>query len=148
LNDKSPFKWIFIFFLVGLVLGASGTAFYFRRGAGESRELRERFEQVNRDLGSALAAQREAAERAARLQTELQGITNYARSIEAGTGRIETRAANLTERLDGAIVQSGELFLGIDRASDSLEESRVLLVELGTLIRTLPGDRGAENPKP
>ena len=130
-------------------------AFFFGMGSGESGEPRERLEQVNRDLGSALDSQREAAERASRLQTELQGITDYARSIEAGAGRLEARAGNieartesLAERLDGIIEQSGELALGIGRATDSLEESRILLDELGILLRSLPTDRRIDNFDP
>ena len=148
MNDKASFHGIYLLFFIGLVLGIAMAALYFGRGAGTSAELRERLEQVNRDLESAHAAQREAAERASRLQTELQGITEYARIIEAGTGRLEARAGNLAERLDGIIEQSGELTLGIDRAYDSLEESRILLGELGILLRALPGDRRTENHEP
>ena len=113
-------------------------------GSGSKRELRERLEQVNRDLDAAIHSQREAGERAARLQAELQGITEHARSIEEGTRRAEARAGNLARQLDGIIDQSGELADGIGRAQGSLEDSRVLLDELGTLLRSLPGSFGKE----
>ena len=129
-----------IAFAAGVALGlALGTLGARSRGSGESAKLREHLEQVNRDLGTAIGAQREAAERASRLQAELHRITDYARNIEEGTRRIETRAGSLAEQLDGIAVRSGELADGIQRASGSIEESRILIDELGTILRSLPG---------
>jgi len=145
LNVWKPFCFIFVFIAglaIGLIIGTLGPGF--RRDG----QLRERFEQVNRDLGAAIDSQREAAERAARLQTELQGITEYARILEEGTRRAEERTASLTEHLDGIIAQSGELADGINRASDSLEESRILIDELGTLLGALQANGGTENNRP
>ena len=124
----------------GLIIGyATGTLGAKFRWAGESKQLRKHLEQVNRDLGAAIDSQREAGERASRLQEELQGITDYARSLEAGTRRAEARAGSIAKQLDGIIGQSGELRDGIDRASGSLEDSRLLIDELGTLLRLIPG---------
>jgi predicted nuclease with TOPRIM domain len=151
MDDKK--NWIFILiFSVGLVFGIASSAFFFgiragKPGAGDS-ELKFRLEQVNRDLESALHAQREAADRASRLQAELQGITDYARIIEAGTGRLEAGAGILADRLHGIIEQSGELADGIDRAVDSIEESRILLGELGTILRSISSDSGTEDFAP
>jgi methyl-accepting chemotaxis protein len=149
LNDKKRFFIALLAFiagiLLGLVIGTLGAGF---RGSGkqsDSAELRERLEQVNRDLFRAIDSQREAAERASRLQTELQGITDYARKLEEGTRRAEARAGSVADQLDGIIEQSGELADGINRASGSLEESRILLDELGTLLYGLQGDSGREN---
>ena len=136
-------------FGIGLVLGLTLGAFRSGiRSSGERREFRERLEQVNRDLGTAIESQREAAERASRLQTELQGITDHARSIEEGTRDAEARAGSLAQHLGGIADKSGELADGINRASDSLEESRILLDELGTIIRGLPGDGGKTSQRP
>ena len=101
-------------------------------------DLARRLEQVTGDLFSAIESQREAGERAALLQGELQRITDYAGSIEEGAGRIEAGSRNLAEQLSGIIDKSGDLRDGIDRAYDSLEESRVLLNELRTIIQGLP----------
>jgi len=140
LNGKQKFFLFLFIFIAGIVLGVVLTNLgprFFRKGGGDSAELRERFEQVNRDLRAAIDAQREAERRASRLQTELQGIAEQARSIEAGTRRAEERAGGIAAQLDGAITQSGELADGINRASDSLEDSRVLLDELGAILRGL-----------
>ncbi|MDR0314220.1 MAG: hypothetical protein LBI14_11570, partial [Treponema sp.] len=74
MNGKKILFFISVF-VAGFILGIAVTAF-FTTGfgkplSGESAELKRRLEQVNRDLESALAAQREASERASRLQTEL-----------------------------------------------------------------------------
>ena len=136
---------MFLVFAAGLILGlALGALGSIRRG-GERRELRERLEQVNRDLRAAINSQREAADRASRLQAELQGITEHARSLETGTRRAQTRAESIAEHLNGIADRSGELADGINRASGSLEESRSLLDELGTLLRGLPGSGGTQN---
>jgi len=140
LNGKQKFLLFLFIFVAGIVLGIVLTNLgpgFLRKGGGDSAELRKRFEQVNRDLRSAIESQREAERRAARLQTELQGLADQARSIEEGTRRAETRAGGIAEQLDGIITQSGELTEGIGRASDSLEDSRVLLDELGTILRSL-----------
>ena len=152
LNDKKPFYRILVIFIAGLVLGlAIGTAGSIRR----NEELKSHLEQVNRDLDSAIDSQREAAERASRLQKELNGITEYARSIEAGTrkaqertGNLEAGAESLAEQLDGVANRWGELADGIRRASGSLEENRILLNELGNIIHNLPYDSGKQNPQP
>jgi len=139
LNGKK-FLFVFLLFAASLVVGYAFGAFGAKfRWAGESERLRTYLEQVNRDLGAAIDSQREAGERASRLQEELQGITEYARSLEAGTRRAEARAGSLAKQLDGIIDQSGELRDGIDRASGSLEDSRLLIDELGTLLRLIPG---------
>ena len=156
LNDKTLHQ--FLAFVAGLALGVflgalgAGIMGIGRLDSGETTELRERLEQVNRDIGTAVDAQREAAERASRLQTELQGVTDHARIIEEGTrglaartGIAETRSGDLAEQLGGIIDQSGELTDGINRASGSLEESRVLLAELGIILRGLPGIGGKED---
>ena len=144
-----PFSYLLFAFIAGfaLCLSISSLAAGFGR-YNEGRELRACLEQVTRDLSSAVESQREAAERAFRLQTELQGITEYARILEEGTRQLEARAldleargGSLAEQLDRIIEQSGELTDGINRAYDSLEESRVLLDELGTLLRSLPSNR-------
>jgi len=147
LNDKTPRVYFALAaaLVLGLFLGALGSRIM---GSGESAELRERFEQVNRDLRTAIDSEREAAERAAGLQTELQGITDHARILEAGTQRLEARTGNLAKQLDGIAHQSGELADGIGRASDSLEESRILLDELGTILRGLPAGGGKQDQRP
>jgi len=140
LNGKQKFFLFLFIFIAGIVLGLvipNLAARFFRKSRGDTAELRERLEQVNRDLRAAVDAQREAERRAARLQAELQGIAEQARSIEAGTRRAEERAGGIAAQLDGAIAQSGELADGIGRASDSIEDSRVLLDELGAILRSL-----------
>jgi len=127
-GNKTLYLVLFIgFFVLGLSLGS--LAGYGNWGG--RRELTERFEQVTRDLASAVESQREASDRAARLQTELQGLNDYA-------GRIQDGTRSLADQLDRIIDHSGELSDGISRAYDSLEESRILLDELGTIIRSLP----------
>ena len=146
-------KWqIFVFILVfifGIVVGNISSSLFHRADSrtlrGESRELQHHLEQVNRDLAAALYSQRESAERAFRLQTELAFITEYARNLEEGTGRTALRAGNITERLDGIIEQSIDLFIGIDRAYNSLEDSRILIGELGTIILKLQDSGGRED---
>ena len=147
---------VFFTIIAGLVLGfALGTLGFGIRENRERRDLRKRLEQVNRDLRTAIDSQREAAERASRLQAELQGITDHARILEEGTRRIEARAGNLeartgnlAEQLGGIADRSGELADGISRSSGSLEESRILLDELGTLLRRLPAGSGKEDQQP
>ena len=143
-NDKT---WrVFIAFVAGLVLGlALGALGAGIRGNGGSAELKQRLEQVNRDLGTAIDAQREASQRASRLQAELQGIADHARSLEEGTRRIEARAGNLAEQLNGIAARSGDVADGIHRASGSLEESRILLDELGLILGSLPAGFGNED---
>ena len=145
---KTAFIFILIF-AVGYFLGYGYSSFFAGRGRHQLREriLTEHLEQVNSDLRAAHAAQREAAQRSARLQAELQRIAEYARSIETGTERIEARTGDLAERLDGIIEQSGKLTDGIDNAFDSLEESRILLGELGTILRSLPTGIRNTNPE-
>ena len=142
MNGKKSFFIILFVFIIGLVLGfflgTKGTGF-FRRGSTDT-ELRERFEQASRDLQSAIESQREAERRASRLQTELQGIAEQARNIEAGARSAEARAVSVAEQLDLIISESGELADGINRASGSLEESRILIDELGDIVRSLQGD--------
>ena len=139
LNVKKPSPYILFAFLAGLVIGLALWAFGSGiSGSANRRELRERLEQVNRDLNAAIDSQREAERRASRLQEELQGIADHARSLEEGTGRAEGRAGNLAQQLNGIINQNGELADGINRASGSLEESRILINELGILLRSLP----------
>jgi len=154
LNVKKPFFFILFALIAGFVFGLfigtySARSFFERSGSGE---LRARFEQVNRDLGTAVDSQREAAERASRLQAELRLLTEHARDLEmgirrleAGVGNFETRTGNLEARtgilaaqLDLIVDESGELADGIIRAQDSLEESRILLDELGIVLRSLP----------
>ncbi|MCL2833689.1 MAG: hypothetical protein FWD78_11005 [Treponema sp.] len=155
MHEKKLVYIIAVSFICGLVPGlllyafSAGTRWHIAdSAAAESAGLRERLEQVNRDLGSALSSEHEASERAARLQEELLGIAAYARSLEAGTGRIETGIGNLADELGAIIVQSGELSGGIGRAFDSLDESRILLEELGIIIRGLQTDGAAENQQP
>ena len=145
LNVKKPYCFLLAAFAAGFVLALALGALGAIRSRGERRELRERLEQVNRDLRAAIDSQREAERRASGLQAELQGITEHARKLEEGTRRAETRAGSLAEQLSGIADRSGELSEGINRASGSLEESRVLLDELGTLLRILPGDSGKQN---
>jgi len=139
LNVRFPYSIIYAAFIIGLALGfGSGAMGSGNLFSGKQRELRERLEQVNRDLQSAVDSQREAAERAARLQTELQGVTDHARDLEDGTRRAEARTGGLAQQLDGIINQSGELTDGISRAQSNLEESRILLAELGFILRSIP----------
>ena len=153
LNGKIFLFILCVVFAAGIVLGAAlGALGAGRRGNSERNDLRYLLEQVNGDLRTTIESQREAADRAARLQAELQGITEYARKLEEGAGRlesrtgdIETRAGNLSQQLDGIIDQSGELAEGINRASGSLEESRILLDELGIVLRGLQGNNGKQN---
>ena len=152
MNGRKPFFYLLIFIagiVFTLILGALGTGFRGLWRHPDSGELKQRLEQVNRDLNTAIESQREAERRATRLQEELLGITEHARSIEEGARRagarvedIETRTGNLAEQLGGVIDRSGELAVGIKRASDSLEESRNLLDELGDILRGLPGNGG------
>ena len=148
MNAKKTFFVVLFTLVAGIVLGiflANFSSRFFARRTTDG-ELRERLEQVNRDLGAAIESQREAAERAARLQTELQGVTEHARNLEAGIRRLEAgigsaeaRTGNLAVQLDGIIDESGKLTDGINRAHGSLEESRLLIDELGVIIRGLPG---------
>ena len=140
-------KRIIVFFIAVLVFGFYAGIL----GAGASaksgsNDLGKRLEQVNSDLGAAIQSQREAGDRAARLQEELRFVTEYARILEEGSGKLaartdslEARAGNLSDQLSGIESLSGELTSGIIRAQDSLEESRILLDELGTVLRGLPG---------
>jgi len=154
LNVRTPRSFIFSALIAGLVfglfIGALGGRFFDKRTA--SGELTNRLEQVNRDLDAAIGSQREAGERASRLQAELLLVTEHARSLEegikrleAGIGSFEARTGNLAVALDRIIDESTELADGIVRAQDSLEESRILLDELGTLLFALPGSLGREN---
>ena len=144
MNGKKSFFLILFVFIIGIALGiflgTRGTGFFRDRGRTDS-ELRERFEQVSRDLESALQSQREAERRASRLQAELQGIADQARSIEEGARSAQGRAGDIAEQLDAIIDQSGELTDGIIRASGSLEESRILLDELGVIVLSIQGER-------
>ena len=151
MNAKKTFFLVLFTLVTGLVLGflfgTFGPGFF--AGRPDSREL---LEQVNRDLDAAIESQREAAARAARLQTELQGVTEHARNLqegirrlEAGIGSFEARTGNLALQLDGIINESGKLTDGINRAHDSLDESRILIDELGVIIRGLPGSIRQEN---
>jgi len=148
LNGKKSL-YILLVFIVGLAIGlAWGTIGAKFRWTNERKQLAEHLEQVNRDLNAAIGSQREASIRASRLQEELQGVTYYARSLETGTRNAEARAGSIAKQLDGIIVQSGELADGINRASGSLEESRLLIDELGTIVRLLPGGSGKTNQYP
>jgi len=148
LNAKKLLTLI-LFFGAGLAVGLIfGNFSAEHSGSGEHKQLREHLEQVNRDLASAINSQREAAQRATKLQEELYGITDYARRIEAGTGRAEERAGSLTQRLDRIIDQSGVLADGINSASGSLAESRILIDELGIILRSVPGGNRKENQEP
>ena len=134
---------------VGFMCGLAVASLLFTIGyRGEHQRFGKHLEQVNIDLDRTRTAQRDAAERARRLQEELAGITEYARNLEEGTRRASFRAGELTERLDGIIERSGELEHGIERAQTSLDDSRNLLGELGTLLLGLQTSSGTENPKP
>ena len=67
MNAGKPFFPVLFAIVAGLVLGffigTFGAGFFAKQP--DSGELRDRLEQVNRDLGAALESQREAAERAA-----------------------------------------------------------------------------------
>jgi len=143
LYDKKYLFNITVTFICGLVLGFCVFGFYAGtgRGSDNSAELGKRLEQVNRDFESALGAQREASERAAGLQAELKRITEYAGIIETGTGQLEARAGSIADSFDGIIGQGGKLADGIGRASDSLEESRILLGELGAILLSIQTNR-------
>jgi len=147
-NAKKLFLLVLFVFIagafLGLAMGAFCPEFCFGR-LSSSAELRKHLEQANRDLLTAIDSQREAAERASKLQAELQGITEYARELERGTRYAEARAESLADKLSGAISQSGELRDGINRAHHSLAESRILLDELGNILRGVPGNIGKEN---
>ena len=144
-NGRKPLYFILIAFALGIVFGLAIRAPGAGDGSTEHGEFRERLEQVNRDLRTAIESQQEARERAARLQAELIRVTEYAGKLEAGTRRAETRTESLAEQLNGITERSGELADGIDRASVSLKDSRVLLDELGILLQSLPGNSGKEN---
>ena len=136
-------------FAAGLVLGICACALFFTVGQRSERgRLTKRLEQVNIDLERTRSAQRDASERARRLQEELAGITEYARSLESGSRRSALRAGELTERLGSIIEFSGELEHGIERAQSSLNDSRVLVDELGTILRGIQVVGGTENTKP
>jgi len=146
-NDKT--LRVLIAFVIGIALGiALGALFAGIRKSGDSAELKRHLEQVNRDLDTAITAQREAADRASRLHAELGRVRDHARSLEEGTRRIETRTDSLADNLDGIAERSGELADGIQRASGSLEESRVLLEELGVIVRSLPSGLRTEDNNP
>ena len=149
MHEKNIVHFAAFSFIAGFVLGififASFNGNRAGHSASESAELRNRLEQVNRDFETALASQREASERASGLQAELSWLTDHARSLEMGTAGLAARAGNLADRLDGIAEQSGKLRSGIERAADSLEESRILLGELGTILYGLQTNRGNED---
>ena len=142
MNERKP---LFIIFFIAVYLIGLAFGYLSRTEPVADHELRELFEQALGDLNTAVESQREAAVRAARLQSELQGITDHAGFIQEGTGRIEARAVSLEDRgrdfadqLNRIIEQSGELSDGINRAYDSLEESRILIDELRIILQSLP----------
>ncbi len=143
-------------FVCGLVFGALGTALVSGyRNAAELRELGERADQVGRDLDQARLAQRDAQDRAGRLQEELGRLGSLARDLEIRTGqsevrarRIDSGAGQLALGIERARDQCGELGEGIARAQGSAEESGLLLAELGSILRGLQDDGGNQNPLP
>jgi methyl-accepting chemotaxis protein len=150
-NLSGPhFRAAFLFpFGAGLVLGMCAAALFFGAGPGAgNKQLRERADQVNRDLESAYAAQREAQERAGRLAEELARLADYAREIEKRAGRIEGGIGRLADGIDSAFEHSERIVDGLGTAADSIDESRELINELGTIIRGLQNDGGTENRTP
>jgi len=130
-------------FAAGLVLGAlaAGLCLGGRNSAGRG-ELRRLAAQAERDLGEARDAQRDAQERALRLEEELRRIAGYAREIESRSGNAEIGAGGIADGLDGAVGAAESLGEGIGRAEDSLEESGRLLTELGSILRGLQTGSG------
>ena len=135
--------------MAGFVLGFAAAAFFFGiRTQGNREQLRERADQVTRDLESARAAQREAQERAGRLAEELAELAGYAREIERRTGRIEAGIGTIAGGIDSALEHSGKLADGLNLAASSIDESRLLIDELGTIIRGISPDSGIANNAP
>ena len=142
-------RLVLIPFFAGLAIGfASGFAGWRIRVDAESSSLGAHLEQVNRDLDGIVSAQREIAGRASGLQAELSGIRDSAENIERGAGQITKRSENLADRLDGIVINSGELTYRIEQAESSIAESRILLDELGTILRGISASIADENAQP
>jgi len=134
-------------FIAGLVLGALGASVLLAGRYGRQRDdLRLRAVAAYRDLDQARRAQRDAQERAGKLEAELGELVRYARSLEDGSQAAERRAGILADHLDQARFDSGELQDDIERAAESLGASGDLLTELGSILRSVQersGDRAA-----
>lgn len=142
-----------LIFAAGVVLGGivSGLCFAagsFRDRERIGRELRERAAAAYRDIDAARAAQREAQDRTRRLQEELARVVEYAERIEEGTRGSQDRAGELAAIIDRAVEFSGNIESGIGSAQNSLDESRELLAELGSLLQRLPDDRRGKDSAP
>lgn len=133
-------------FCCGLAVGFLAAALCFT--LGPQRSAGERAASLTRNIDEAHRAQRDAEERALQLQTELARITAYAHDIENRARTVEERINSLTDTFGGAVTISVELGAGIERAQDSLETSRDLLTELGTILGNLQERNGTPDHGP
>jgi hypothetical protein len=130
-------------FVCGFALGLGAAALWFTRG-----KLGTGTDATARNINEAQRAQREAEERAGRLQEELDRIAGYARDIEERTRTVETGISALAEQLDGASYQGGAVRAGIERAQNGLEESGELLGELRLILHGLQDSGGSADIAP
>ena len=114
-------------FLVGFVHG--------NRNSGALAELEVRAHAAGADLAAARVSQRDAQQRAERLETELGRISALAREFEARAVKSEQRAGSLSAALDRARADCGELGDGIARAQNRADESGILIAEFGNIVR-------------
>lgn len=151
--ETSRFRYVrplfSVIFLCGFIAGASTSWILLARHYRiERNELSDRAVQAYRDLREARGAQRDAQERAVRLQEELGRLADYAGTIEARAKRAEDRAVSLGELVRNAQDECGEVQAGIGRAQDSIDESGELIAELGDLVRGLQTKSGTGDSKP
>lgn len=138
-----------VIFLCGFIAGASASWILLARHYRlERNELSDRAVQAYRDLWEARSAQRDAQERAVRLQEELGRLADYAADIETRARKAEDRAIDLVGSIRNAQDECGELQKGIGRAQSSIDESGILIAELGNLLRSLQTAGGTTDRKP
>lgn len=134
-------------FLVGCMVGALAAGFYFlRRTSRDREELRERALAAYRDLDTARKAQRDAQERAGKLQEELLRIRDEAYRIENRARTAANRTGSIADQIDRAQTTCSDITRGINTAEGLLAENGKLLEELGTILQRVQtsGGTGAE----
>jgi chromosome segregation ATPase len=125
-----------IIFIIGIYTG-------YQIGRGKDSDLQVRTDAVNRDIEAARSGEREAKERAEKLQGELSRITEDARILEQRNRELAERTGKVETDLKRALERIKSLTRGIDNASASATESGNLIDELGKLLLGIQ-DRGGK----
>ncbi|WP_304224337.1 hypothetical protein [Gracilinema caldarium] len=137
-------KQVVAAFIVGCMVGVLAAGFYFwRRTSSDREELRERALAAYRDLDTARKAQRDAQERAGKLQEELICIREQAYRIENRARNAADRTGSIADQLDRAQTTCTDIARGIDTAEGLLAENGKLLEELGTILQRVQTSGGA-----